>query len=136
MEIDKYSFVPIKGFEGYYEINRAGEVYSLDRIDSRGRKLKRRKMKHTKCNGYLTVALSKNGYGRPFGVHRLIAIAFIPNPEGKPSVNHIDSNKTNNNIENLEWVTQQENTIHSVKNFKALGLPWGAGCTEKNWQRK
>ena len=63
--------------------------------------------------GYKKVELVKNGQRKSIRVHRLVAQAFIPNPENKLEVNHIDGNKTNNHVENLEWVTSSENTIHA-----------------------
>ena len=66
--------------------------------------------------GYLAVTLCREGVCRYFVSHRLIAIAFIPNPENKETVNHMDGNKTNNNIDNLEWNTHTENAMHAVKN--------------------
>ena len=64
--------------------------------------------------GYQHVTLQINGKPKRFRVHRLVAEAFIPNPENKPYVNHIDGNRQNNNINNLEWVTPAENTQHAV----------------------
>lgn len=64
-------------------------------------------------NGYERVELWKGGKGRKFLVHRLVAEAFVSNPDGKPSVNHVDGNKLNNSAANLEWVTQSENQRHA-----------------------
>lgn len=64
---------------------------------------------------YESVNLMYNGKTKSFKVHRLVALAFILNPENKPYVNHIDGNKMNNNLENLEWVTPQENVDHAIK---------------------
>lgn len=66
--------------------------------------------------GYLQVVLSREGKSNWYKVHRLVAQTFIPNPENKPQVNHIDGNKINNNINNLEWCTNSENQIHAFKN--------------------
>lgn len=65
--------------------------------------------------GYLRVRLSLHDKKATAKVHRLVAIAFIPNPYGKPQVNHIDTDKHNNNVQNLEWVTNGENQIHAYK---------------------
>jgi len=67
-------------------------------------------------SGYARVELWENGVGKKHLVHRLVAAAFIPNPQGKPQVNHIDGNKSNNRASNLEWVTQSENQIHAYAN--------------------
>lgn len=66
-------------------------------------------------HGYAHVTLQINKKPKRFNIHRLVAIAFIPNPENKPYVNHIDGNKSNNHVENLEWVTAAENTQHAVR---------------------
>lgn len=115
-------FKDIKGHEGHYKINKKGEVISIERYakhNNNGRqKIKQKKLKATSYGKYVYVTLSKNGVGRPYCIHRLKAIAFIPNPENKPEVNHIDGNKLNNDLENLEWVTKSEQAIHAHK----LGL--------------
>ena len=93
-------FVKIKGFEDY-EVSTWGRIYN-----TRTGKYLRPEI-HDK--GYLRVDLF-NGAGRKHcKVHRLVAEAFIPNPEGKPQINHIDGNNQNNSISNLEWVTNSEN---------------------------
>lgn len=66
-------------------------------------------------NGYIRVELWENGKGRKHLVHRLLAETFIPNPDGKPQVNHIDGDKTNNALSNLEWATQSENQKHAYR---------------------
>lgn len=99
----------IEGYEGLYAVSTTGRVYSFRRgIIMSGGLVK----------GYWQVCLTKNGVQTNFYVHRLVAAAFIPNPDNLPIVNHIDEDKTNNNIENLEWVTYQENTLHSLANCK------------------
>lgn len=105
----------IEGFEGYYQISNKGNVRSVNRFDGvhdrQGLPIKQ----NLKQNGYLQVGLRKHGKRKWFGVHRLVAIHFIENPDNKPQVNHIDGNKLNNTVENLEWVTGGENQTHAVK---------------------
>lgn len=66
----------------------------------------------SKSRGYYRVTLMLQGCKKNYEVHRLVALAFIPNPENKPQVNHIDGNKLNNHVSNLEWVTDRENKLH------------------------
>jgi len=68
--------------------------------------------------GYIVISLTKDKIIKRYLVHRLVAIAFIPNPENKPQVNHKDMNRSNNHIENLEWATARENVIHGIENNK------------------
>lgn len=71
-------------------------------------------------NNYCQIQLNKQGQVKVFKIHRLVAQMFIPNPDGKPQVNHIDGNKQNNNVKNLEWVTPSENQIHSYNVLKTI----------------
>ena len=110
----------IEGYEGLYQVSTCGNIKSLakPRKNGNGRcyiqKEKLLKQSFT-STGYKKVELYKDGKRKSFKVHRLVAIAFIPNPDNKPEVNHIDGNKINNNIDNLEWVTSSENTIHAYE---------------------
>lgn len=107
----------IEGYEGLYEVSNYGKILSLARKDSRGANVSQRIMKQNKNKkGYLSVGLCKDRFQIPCRVNRLVAEAFIPNPENKPEVNHKDGVKDNNRVENLEWVTHQENIDHAVKN--------------------
>lgn len=111
----------IKGYEEIYKISDKGEIWSKDRlcIDKKGRKRFRKGMKlnpDIAPNGYYRITFSKNGKKVQKYLHRLIAEYFIPNPNNLPQVNHKDGNKLNCKIENLEWVTVQENVIHAYKN--------------------
>ena len=98
----------IKGFPGYF-VTKNGKVYS----NKRG-KLRELKPAPRSKNGYLGVALTKNGKKVTKNVHRLVAEAYIPNPDNLPEVNHIDENKLNNHVDNLEWVTSSQNTRYSA----------------------
>lgn len=105
----------IKGYEGEYKIDMHGNVYSYkNRIV--------RKLKPNISSGYSTVVLCDYGIENYCYTHRLIAETYIPNPDNKRIVNHIDGNKLNNQIENLEWVTSSENARHAV----ATGLNDGS----------
>lgn len=95
----------IKGYEDHYQISNFGNV----RNKSNNNQLKTRK--HS--NGYLRFCLSKGGITKDFYAHRLVASAFIDNVLNKMDVNHIDGNKTNNNVINLEWATRSENQKHA-----------------------
>lgn len=111
----------IPGYEGLYQISNKQMVKSLSRKEFGGRNRIRgeRILKpRTDRGGYLHVALSKNGETKNLSIHRLVAIAFIPNPDNKLCVNHIDGVKKNNSIDNLEWCTHSENTKHM---FDVLG---------------
>lgn len=104
----------IKDYEGLYQVSNLGRVRSLDRYvkHSRGGVMVRRKgclLKPTTNKGYKMVALSKNNTIRYYLIHRLVAEAFIPNPENKPYIDHINTIKTDNRVQNLRWVTRLEN---------------------------
>jgi len=115
-----YQFKTIEAYK-HYEVNELGQVRSKDRmivtIDGKsyfrkGKLLMPKKHK----DGYQFVTLTKEKSKKNFYVHRLVAEAFIPNPENKPQVNHINGNKTDNTINNLEWVTNAENSRHAYNN--------------------
>lgn len=117
----------VVGYEGIYEVSNMGRVKSLTRvIINKGRPccLKEIILKTPVGNrGYPVVNLM----GKSATVHRMVANAFLPNPDNKPEVNHLDGSKTNNRVENLEWNTGTENQIHSY----ATGLRISAKLSDR-----
>lgn len=114
--IEEWRDVP--GFDGLYSVSNTGLARrnSIQRTSSKGVKfvIKPRVLKFDSINGgYLRVTFSLNNSTQRFIIHRLVASVFLDNPEGKPFVNHIDGDKTNNRVENLEWCTSSENEKHS-----------------------
>lgn len=100
----------VPNYEGLYMVSSIGRVKSIRRKNSVGRYIKEKIFSARENNhGYPSVSIMKNGKSKNVRVHRLVAEAFIPNPDNLPEVNHIDENKSNNRVENLEWVTQQQN---------------------------
>ena len=100
----------VVGYEGLYQVSDRGNVRSVIRKDSIGRKCGGRILKLIpNANGYIRVGLCKNGIRKKKHIHRLVAEAFIPNPNSFPQVNHKDEVKDNNNVENLEWCTGKYN---------------------------
>lgn len=98
----------IPGYEGKYQISNFGNVMSLHFKRSPTNKKLLKQTPDGKY-GYLKVMLRDNGNDKMCTVHRLVAEAFIPNPNNKPNVNHLDTNPKNNRVDNLEWCTQKEN---------------------------
>lgn len=99
----------IPGYEGFYEVSSFGRVRNV-----KSGKILRPGLHHS---GYLNCVLSVNGNKNTFVIHRLVAQAFIPNPLGLPQVNHKDEDKTNNNVDNLEWCTAKYNVNYgTIKN--------------------
>lgn len=132
--------VPIKGYEGSYEVDQFGRVFALDRtvrVDDNGRvydkPIKARQLKqgvHSK--GYKIVTLTKDGVSKTVFVHRLVAEAFIPNDKGLPYINHIDEDKTNNFVENLEWCTAQYNSTYGKAKQKQAAKLVGRPLSEEH----
>lgn len=105
----------IEGYEGLYQVSNLGRVKSLKRYSKNNKNNNDRILKPVlNTKGYLQLALCKNGVKYNKKLHRLVAQAFIPNPENKPQVNHIDEDKTNNIVSNLEWMTNKENRNHGT----------------------
>lgn len=104
----------IKDYNDKYLISNTGKVKSLNYNNTKKDKL----LKISICNGYPSVCLWKNNKGKRFRVNRLVAESFIPNPLNLPEVNHIDENKLNNNVDNLEWCTSRYNCNYGSRNHK------------------
>lgn len=138
---------PVKGFEGYYEISSKGRIVSVERFEKRGSNVVHIKQHFKKPrinnDGYYTVNLYKNGTYKTLRVHRLMAEAFIPNPENKPCIDHKDTNRTNNTIcfnedgsineekTNIRWVTHHENTQNPLTLQKIKDA-----CTKEEVERQ
>ncbi len=107
MESEIWKDIP--GYEGLYQVSNMGNVYSVRN---------KKRLATSQRTAYSIVCLSKDGKQKCFGVHQLVALAFLPNPKNKPQVNHINCNRHDNRAENLEWVTRDENLAHYIKSEK------------------
>jgi hypothetical protein len=103
------------GYEYLYQVSNLGRVKSLVRSKRHGNNTCVLRSGRSFGGEYPMYTLCKNGKYKSFLVHRMVAVHFISNPENKPCVNHIDSDPSNNSVENLEWVTYRENSRHHIK---------------------
>ena len=112
---------PVVGYEGYYEISDKGNLRSVDRVETM--RNGRTRMKYGKPlakvwydgqHHYKGATLCKDGQHKRLSIHRLVAMAFVPNPNGYPEVNHIDEDRLNNCADNLEWCDRQYNNTHGT----------------------
>lgn len=104
----------IPGYEGLYQITKNGIIRSLT-YQGKIRDIPLIRKPNINRYGYAMMLLTKNKIRKNLSVHRLVALTFIPNPNNLPEVNHIDGNKLNNNVSNLEWCTSKENIEHAFK---------------------
>lgn len=129
----------VVGFEGLYVVSNLGRIGSLQQRrcleTGKQRNYKERIMRLQNMGGYKIVKLSCEGKVSQFLVHRLVALAFIPNPENKATVNHINGDKSDNRVDNLEWATQSENNKHA---YRVLGKKPSTHLDKlrKGWQNK
>lgn len=113
---EKEIWKDVVGYEGVYEVSNMGRVKRVGKYRNQCAEWDSNHILRPghKDNEYLFVNLSKEGKNKIKYVHRLVAEAFLPNPKNKATVNHIDGDRTNNVVENLEWATYKENNNHSL----------------------
>ena len=109
----------IPNYENCYQVSNLGNVKSLDKLDTLGRRVKGKLMKaKIRKDGYLEVTLRKNNHEKHYLIHRLVAMTFIDNMNNYKEINHKDENKTNNNVNNLEWCNRSYNINYGTGNEK------------------
>lgn len=109
---------PVVGYEGYYKISNFGRVKSVERFVNQGEYVRhvneRIKKSHIGAYGYTSITLCKDGKSRSIPIHRMLAAAFIPNPEEKTEIDHINTDKTDYSLKNIRWVTPKENSNNKL----------------------
>ena len=110
--MERWRQVPIAEYKDLYEVSDRGRIYSV--------RSKKCLMPKISKAGYYYITLANHGKFKAMRIHRLVAMAFIPNPENKPTVNHINENKLDNRLENLEWATIAEQNIHGTRIARAV----------------
>lgn len=107
-------WIEIHGNLEIYEVSSLGNVRTKTREGARGHIVQGHYLtQHENSNGYLRCRMNLTGKSKEYLIHRLVAQNFVPNPENKPHVNHLDGNKHNNSFDNLEWCTKSENELHA-----------------------
>ncbi len=133
--MDNVVWKDIPGYEGLYQVSNDGRVKSLSKFHntvSNGYIQKERIMKINRRGKYQCIGLLRNGKYEYFLIHRLVATVFISNPENKPCVNHKDNNGCNNTVENLEWCTYSENSLHANRVAKVCTGMTGKHHSDKS----
>ena len=121
----------IEGFDGFYQVSNTGSVRSRGGVDGRERGGWRMRKLSVNRDGYLKVRLVYKGRDMTKRVHSLVAEAFIPNPCGLETVNHKDGDKTNNNVDNLEWADRHYQMIHAYKHGLKKAQAGSDNCQSK-----
>lgn len=132
---------PIVGYEGLYEVSSYGRVRSLDRYDNRNCFRKGKVLSPAKDkNGYLKVVLNCNGKCKTTNVHRLVAQAFLTNPDNLPQVNHKNDDKSDNRVENLEMCNAKYNLSYGTARIRERDTKmkngWWTGLSKEEWRKK
>ena len=120
----------VVGYEGLYQVSNLGHIKSIGRKSNHKNTIIMKPF--ISGNRYFSVYLHKNNNSKRTFVHRIVALAFIPNPENKPYVNHINGNRFDNCVSNLEWCTSQENNSHAVRTGLNKGYSHWNGITGEN----
>ena len=130
----------IKDYEGLYQVSNLGRIKSCERIVKRGdnhKPVKERILKMGDKCGYKYVILSKSGKGKTGWVHRLVAQAFISNPDNLSCINHKDENPTNNRVDNLEWCTYRyNNTYNDIAKRRMLNVDYAKRAANTDWKAR
>ena len=116
---------PIAGYESIYEISDCGRVFRISA--GQGCTVGKEIIAAKNSEGYMVCSLCKNGKPKSYKIHRLVALAFLDNPQDYTEINHIDGNKKNNNISNLEWASSSMNNAHAHR----IGLNGGSSAFPK-----
>ena len=121
--VEQEIWKPVVGYEGVYEVSNKGRIKSLERIvNAKNRQIhKRESIRNLKINdGYYYVTLAKNSKRETIAVHRIVAMAFIEKPNGKNHIDHINTNRLDNRVENLKWCTRLENARNPITHKKIV----------------